>query len=274
MSDWHVSEDVWRAYASGGLDTPGEASVEAHVVRCPQCREAAKVHAQPPLAAPVAATVWEAVRATVTAPAVPWQVRWLRRFGVPERELVLLAAADAVMLPWVTAVGSALVVVLLSAFSGWRHDVVFVALAPLVPVLSVAAALDATESLREVSAATPYPTLRLVLLRVTAALAVALPVTTAIGLAVPQLQSLAGVWLLPGLALTVTALVLLSWLPPWRAGGAVAGAWLVAAAAAERADRFDLLTRDVTQLVFLVGAVVGVVVLVRRGVGLRSSGVL
>src|ERR1700709_1969079 len=236
---WHVPPDVWQAYARGLLDPAAEASVEAHVVGCPDCRAGARAHVAPS----TTESIWSSVHATVATPTLPRSVRWLRALGVPERELVLLGSADAVVVPWVTAVGAAIAVTLISGLGSshyLHHDVMFLALAPLVPVLAVLAAFDATESLREVSAATPYSKLRLALVRTTAALVVAVPVTTAIGLAVPGLGSLAFSWLLPGLGLTTSALVLLTWLSPRVVGGVLAIAWALFAGSAGRADRLEL----------------------------------
>lgn len=247
--EWHVQPELWRAYVAGTLEAAAEASVETHVTGCPACRAAARTQVAP--AMPEA--VWRGVQATVTAPRVPVLLRWLRRLGVPEDELVLLGTADAVLLPWLTAVGAALAVALISglgATAAATYDTLFLASAPLVPVLAVVAAFDTTDSLREVSAATPYSKLRLALLRTTAALVVAVPVTTAIGLVVPGLESLAFTWLLPGLGLTTSALVLLTWLPPRVVGGAVALAWAVFAGSAGRADRLDLITAATAQVLF------------------------
>jgi hypothetical protein len=248
--DWHVGTDIWRAYVAGTLNPAAEASVEAHVMSCAACRGVARTQVAPG----TVEVVWHRVHASVTAPKVPLAVRWLRRLGVPEDELVLLGAADAVLLPWATAVGAALAVALISGLASADdfsyYDVLFLALAPLVPVLAVVAAFDATESLREVSAATPYSKLRLTLIRATIALAVAVPVTMAIGLLVPGLESLAFAWLLPSLGLTASALVLLTWMAPRVAAGLVTGAWLLFAAGAGGTGRLDLITTVTPQVLF------------------------
>ena len=246
---WHVPAEVWPAYAGGLLTPAAEASLETHVVGCPTCREAARAQ----VTASTTETIWRAVRATVTSPQVPRPVRWVGRLGVPEHELVLLGSADAVVLPWVTAVGAAITVALISGLGSVAylpHDVLFIALAPLVPLLAVLAAFDATESLREVSAATPYPKLRLGLTRATVALAVAVPAMVALGLVVPPLEAYAFLWLLPALALTTSALVLLTWLPPRVVGTVLGLAWLSFASCAGGVGRLDLVTAAIPQVVF------------------------
>jgi hypothetical protein len=246
---WHVPPEVWLAYARGLLDPAAEASVETHVVGCPDCRAGARAHVAPS----TTETIWSSVHATVTTPTLPRSVRWLRALGVPERELVLLGSADALLGPWITAVGAALAVAVISGLgstSPLGSGVLFMALAPLVPVLAVVAAFDATESLREVSAATPYSKLRLCLSRTTAALAVAVPVMLALGLLVPALEPLAFLWLLPALALTSSALVLLTWLPARLVGTVLALAWISFAVSVGGAGGIDMITSAVPQVGF------------------------
>ena len=36
---WHVEQHTWEAYSMGHLDPVAEASVEAHVTGCAQCRD-------------------------------------------------------------------------------------------------------------------------------------------------------------------------------------------------------------------------------------------
>lgn len=249
VSSWHVPADVWSAYSEGRSSSALDASVEAHVVGCATCRAAARAYA------PVdPGVVFRAVQAVVTRPRVPLALRWLRRLGVPEHELVLLGAADAVMLPWVTAVAAALVCALVSGLSGDRLEPAFLGLAPLVPVLSVVAAFEATEQLREVSAPTPYSALRLALVRVSAALTVALPLTAAVGLLVPGLGDLAFSWLLPGLGLSAGALVLLTWLPVRVVALVLPLAWGAGVVATASAGRVQVLAATGPQLTFAVAA--------------------
>lgn len=260
---WHVQPEVWRAYVAGRLDPAAEASVETHVMSCPDCRAAARAHVAPA----TSEAIWESVHATVTSPRLPPWVRWLRRLGVPEHELVVLGSAEAVLVPWAAAVGAALAVALVAGLGSayyTHYDVLFVALAPLVPVLALVAAFDATESLREVSAATPYSKLRLSLIRATTALAVAVPVMLALGLLVPGLEPLAFVWLLPALALTTSALVLLTWLDPRVVGGVLALAWTSFAGVAGGVGRIDLITSSVPQSVFACTGVALIAVLAVR----------
>jgi hypothetical protein len=222
-TDWHVGPELLARYDEGRLDYASEAAVETHLTRCADCRDAvAGVVAPSDLE-----SVWAGVSMQLASARTPRHLRLLGRAGLPDRDAVVLSASS-LSLPWAIAVGSAVVCAMLTVFVPARQDLVFLLLAPLIPVLAVVAAHDATDPLRELLAGTPYSKLRLALVRTVAALAVALPVTTAVGLLVPGLNDLAFAWLLPGLCLTVTALALLTWTSAWVSGSVVSVAWTAA----------------------------------------------
>lgn len=268
---WHLDDRAWEAYVAGRLDPVAEASVDSHVARCPQCRAAARDHA------PAATTerVWADVRATVSAPTVPLPLRVLRRLGVRDDDLVLLSGADALLLPWAVAVGFAVTCACVVGLAGLRpadQDAVFLAMAPLVPVLAVVAAYDASDPLRELAAPTPYSKLRLALLRATASLAVALPATAAIGLVVPGMEPLAWVWLAPSFGLTLAALVLLTWWEAPVAGATVAALWVGAVAALRTGGAVGALAGPLVQAGFVALGVLLASTLVLRTSTLRLHG--
>ena len=264
---WHVDTQVWEAYAVGGLDPATATSVDAHVVSCPTCREAAKGHVEP-----VALTsIWTTVRDQIARPVLPPWLRPLRTLGVPDDDLVVLSTAS-LLLPWAMAVGSALVCAMLAGLVPSYQDATFLLLAPLIPVLAVVAAYDSTDPLREVSVPTPYSKVRLALLRTVAALVVAVPVTQAIGLLIPGLEPLAFRWLLPALGLTLASLVLLTWLTAELAGGAVCLAWVVAVATVGRTYEVDVLATAAAQTGFAVAAAVLAAVFLIRTSTLRLLG--
>lgn len=268
---WHLDGAVWEAYAAGRLDPVAEASVDAHVVRCADCRAAARAHAP----AATADDVWAAVRTTITTPPPTAAARLLRRLGMRADDVVLLSGVESLLLPWAVAVGFAVVsacLVGLAGLSPANRDAVFLALAPLTPVLAVVAAYDASDPLRELSTVTPYSKLRLALLRATAALAVALPVTAAVGLVVPGLGALAWVWLAPSLALTAGTLVLLTWWEAQVAGAMVCSVWAGAVAVVRTGGDVEVLATPVVQLVVLaVGAALATTLVLRTST-LRIQG--
>jgi hypothetical protein len=268
MSDWHVSAEVWQAYAAGRLDNVAMASIDSHVVRCARCQGSARAVVSP------AATdaVWGAVIDEVRRPELPPTVRWLRRLGVREEDLVVLAASEGFVLPWSLAVGAALISALLTSVITVRQEEIFWLLAPTAPVFAVIAAFEATEPLHAIMGSAPYDKVRLAVLRTVATLAVALPVTSAVGLAVPGLADLAFVWLLPSLALTSLALVLHTWLQSWTAAAVSAGSWLVVVVATARTGQFATLSTLGVQAICLALTVALAGVFVVRSSSFRLLG--
>ncbi len=267
--DWHVDAATWRAYAAGRLAPQVETAVEAHVTGCPGCRAGASV------VAPDVSPVWQGVHERITTPRFPWPLRLLGRLGVRDDDLVVLAAAHSMLVPWAVAVGFAVACACLVGLAGLNpaeQDTAFLAMAPLIPVLAVVAAYDALDPLRELTAPMPYSVLRLALLRATAALAVALPTTAAIGLVVPGMADLAGVWLLPSLGLTLGALVLLTWWDARVTAVSVTLLWTGSVLFVRAVAAADVLAAPALQIGFAAAAAVLAVVLVLRTSTLRLTG--
>jgi hypothetical protein len=262
---------MWEAYVAGRLDLAAEANVEAHVVGCPECRATAKVYSAPT----TAESVWTEVRATIAAPALPFPLRILRRAGMRHSDLVVVSAADSLMVPWAASVAFAIAcacVVGLAGLEPSNRDAAFLAMAPLVPVLAVVAAYDALDPLREVAAPTPYSKLRLALLRATASLAVAVPATAAIGLVVPDMDDLALVWLAPSFGLTLGALVLITWFEALAAGAMVASVWVSVVVVVRMGGNVDAFTAPLIQLACAGTGILLAAVLVLRTSTLRLQG--
>ena len=98
------------------------------------------------------------------------------------------------------------------------------------------------------------------------ALVVALPATTAISLLVPNLQALAFSWLLPGLALSSTALVLITRFAPWLVGSALALAWASGVAVVSGAGHLEVLVSTAAQ-----AALTGVTAVMAMALGARTT---
>ena len=259
MSTQHVRPDDLRAWVRGETDLVGSMSVEQHVVRCARCQ--AGVAAQlPPMpyavtsAADVAspspeapdlrdlpdlpdlAAVWTAVRDEIEVPPVSLLERLLVRLGLPPGDAMLVAAAPALRGSWICAIALAVAFAVGGAVAARNGSVmIFLVVAPLVPVLAVATAFgpEAGPALEQESSA-PYPLARLLLLRTAAVLLAALPVVLVGQLVFPE--SAVWVWLLPALGFTAAVLALSTWFGPWRPAGAITVAWVIATGAASRLD--------------------------------------
>lgn len=101
--------------------------------------------------------------------------------------------------------------------------------APVLPLAGVALSYGRhADPLYEIATATPSGGLRLLLTRAAAVLAVSVPALTLAGAVLPVAAGGPGAaaWLLPGLALTLGALALGSFVGSRRGAAAVGGAWL------------------------------------------------
>ncbi len=102
----------------------------------------------------------------------------------------------------------------------------FLLIAPLAPVLGVAAAYGPRQDPFEALIATaPYGRARLILLRTLAVLVSVLPVTALLGLAVPGPAWLAAAWFGPALALVPVLLALAGFVGPRAAATVVLLGW-------------------------------------------------
>lgn len=230
-SGWHVPPELLRRYADGDDDWGLSEAVETHLAVCGECRSTvARLADEPQLE-----NLWARVHTAIAAPADGRLVRAGLRLGVHEADVVVVRASTGLHRPWAVAVLGAVVAALVSSMLEVDlRDFSFLALAPVVPALAVAVAYDATDPVRELTASTPASKLRVALLRAATALAVAVPVTAAVGLVVPGLDQLTFVWLLPSLTLTALVLVLLTGLNAWAASTVTGVVWVVTAAVLAR----------------------------------------
>jgi hypothetical protein len=225
---WHLDQELVRRYAGGETNGVLAASVEAHLVACGDCRR---------LLAPAVDVgrldaVWTHIADTVDTPRSGPLERLLQLSGVRPDTARLLAATPSLRLPWLGAVATVLAFAALAAGSDPRGQLLFLTVAPLAPVAGVALAFGrAGDPMYEVGVATPYPGIRLLMVRTAAVLA------TTIGIAVTAALIMAGPtwfavgWLLPALALTTTTLALAERVEPVLAAAAVGVIWLAAAVA-------------------------------------------
>ncbi len=223
-SEWHLDDAQLRAYAAGALDFAGEASVEAHLLACANCRGvvAPLVHAAR------VDTVWANVVDELDAPRQTLLERVLVRFGVAEGTARLLAATPSLRTSWFAAVAVALFFALVAAHSAPHGTLIFLLVAPVLPVAGVAAAYGRhADPAYDVGLAAPYSSFRLVLLRSTAVLVTTAALAAATAALLPAGAWLAAAWLLPALALTSATLALSMRFDAVWSAGVVATAWVV-----------------------------------------------
>ena len=220
---WHADPALLASYLAGALDAVNGASVEQHVNRCQTCRAAVAHLLEPQLVE----RTWAGIRDAVERPTLPAPIRLARRLGLSESSAVLLAAAASLRGAWLVGAFLSLSFATLAAYlSGGTALAPFLLVAPLAPVLGVAAAYGPHQDPLEALVATaPYGRTRLILLRTIAVLVSVLPVTALLGLALPGPRWLAAAWLGPALALVPVLLALAGFVGPRAAATVVLIGW-------------------------------------------------
>lgn len=230
---WHAGPELLSSYLAGTLDAVMGASLEQHVSRCDTCRAAVGPLLEPRLVE----RSWAGIRDAVERPPLPYPLRLARRFGLPEPTAVLLAGAASLRSAWLVGAFLSLSFATLAAYvSGGTALAPFLLIAPLAPVLGVAAAYGPRQDPLEALVATaPYGRTRLILLRTLAVLVSVLPVTALLGLAMPGPPWLAAAWLGPALALVPVLLALAGFVGPRAAATVVLLGWSSVVVASTRA---------------------------------------
>ena len=222
MTGWHLDNDTLRRYVDRADSLAEGASAEQHLLSCGQCR--AQVNA----AVDVIdfAAVWDRTRDAVEVPRPSVFERLLRVVGLPGHEARLVAVASAFRGVWLTGAAAVLAFATFAAVAGHARGLwLFLAVAPVVPCLVVASSYDPRlDPALQPELVTPYPALRLILLRTIAVLAVALPAVLLFGLAVPG--EVPFVWLLPAVGFVAVVLAASTWVSPLGAAIAVSLVWL------------------------------------------------
>ena len=197
--------------------------------------------------------------------------RLLRIVGLPPHEARMVAAASAFRGVWLIGACVLLGFATLAAVIGNGRGLwLFLAFAPIVPCLVVGSSYDPRlDPALEPELVTPYPVLRLILLRTIAVLALALPAVVLLGLVIPGLAPF--VWLLPAVGFVAVVLAASTWVSPLRAAIATSCVWfLVVWRLATRAGSPETVLQARGQVVFLALAAVCFAVFVVRRRQLRQ----
>ncbi len=241
-ADGHPGEDLLASYAAGTAGTVVAWSVEAHLTGCARCRSALSAHVDAERLARnrsvllVRAAIGDGGRVR----------RLLRRCGLPDHVLRLLAATPSLRRSWLLSVIGVLAVVAGEAaavrygripaggsgrVAGYRDPEVlapFVLLAPLLVLAGVAAAfLPMFDPACRLAVAAPFSGFTLLLARSVSALVSALVPVVGAAFLLPGPGWLPVALLLPSLALSAFALAAATVMDP-RAAAVTAGVlWAV-----------------------------------------------
>lgn len=229
--DWHVDPTVLGRYAAGTLGISTAASVETHLLACAGCRGALV----PAVDAGRLDAVWAEVADRIDAPRPSAVERLLLRLGMDDATARLVSAAPSLTVSWLGALGLAISFAALAADVGQKGLLLFLALAPVLPVAGVAVAYGReVDPTHDIGLAAPYSTFRLLLLRSGAVLASSLLLLAVGAVLLPVDGWLAAAWLLPSLALTAVTLAAATRIQPAWAAGLIVTAWLTAVFSAFR----------------------------------------
>lgn len=266
---WHADPALLHAYVDGRLDAVLSASLERHVDGCPACRTAIR----PLVDAPLLDAVWNGVRDRVESRPLPSAIRFAHRLGLSEPSAVLLSAAASLRMAWlsssVVALGFATVATFLSDGRLWP----FLLVAPLIPVLGVAAAYgDADEPFESLAVTAPYGRTRLVLLRTVGVLVTTLPVAGLFGLFLPGPEWIAAAWFGPALAMVPVLMALASFMGPRLAGSLVTILWCGVVLGSTRQMAATWPVEATQQLAYTALAVGALAVLAARSARTRRIG--
>lgn len=262
MTTWHASDGALRDWVEGISGPLVSASVEQHVVHCERCRTtvAALVPAES------IAAGWEPILAAVEKPRPSLLARFLERLGLSPSDTMVITAAPVLRGAWVAGLIAVLAFTLVAATAGGDGAlVVFLAVAPVIPVAGVAGAYGpSADPSYEAVLAAPYPMIRLVLLRTAAVLATALPLTVVAGLILPISTGAAVAWLLPAAGFTVGVLAGSAWVDPEHAGLTIGIGWIAAVMWATRVGDPLAVLAPIAMLGYLLLLFAGLALLVRR----------
>lgn len=262
--NWHLHPDVLVEYDQGRLDPVRVMAVDAHLVGCAGCRAAV------PVDDGWLARSWDGVLDVVEAPRPGVLDRLLVRCGVPEHRAQLLTATPALRRSWLAATAAVLGFAVVAAHLAGDGAAgptlfVFLAVAPVLPVIAVATAYGrAVDPMNEVTATTPAAGPALVLWRSTVVLAVSTAMGVAAALLLPDPGWYAVAWLLPASLLSVGTLALATAMPLQRAAAVLGAGWLLAVSTAAGTSHSHLLFVPPAQAGYLAAAAAAAALLIAR----------
>ena len=259
---WHLDEATLRAYVDEQPLTVVGASVEAHLVDCPDCR----FRLSELMPHELVDQAWNAIRAHVETPRRSLPERLIRRLGISTEVARLLVAVPAFRGAWLLGLFVVTLFAGLAAlFAGEYGLTLFLIVAPLAPVAGVAASFGGdADPCHELATVTPYSAVRMLLLRTAGVLATSLPVTLLAGLALPGPAWVGVAWLTPAAAGVALTLILAPVFGATATAATMAACWSAAVVFASRLSDPVEVVEPTMQLVFAALTLVSVTALAVR----------
>jgi hypothetical protein len=262
---WHVEPKVLQAYAGGTVDDAHAYSIEAHILECGVCRELLGKQVD----GDRLEAMWTEIVDVVALPRAGVVERVLLRMGVKDHVARLLTATPSLRLSWFAGIALALGFAIAAAYTNDRGFVIFLVMAPMLPLAGIAVAYGpGVDPTYEIGLAAPMRSFHLLMVRATAVLATsgAMALVASIALAPPGWALVA--WLLPAFGLALTSLALATVISPMRSAVSVSIMWMFGCSAAVMsAVRSPATLQDVfggVQLIVAVVALMGGALLYAR----------
>lgn len=221
--EWHLDRDVATRYVEGRVGPALAASLEQHLTGCAACRALVPAPEPDRLLAG-----WDVVLERVEAPRVGVVESVLRRLGVSHGTARLVAATPALRSAWLGATFVVLVLATVASTADQDGTRLFVALAPVLPVLGVALCFgDRTDPMLEVITASPYSLMRLLAARTSFVVATSMLPAALVTPLLPGDGFFAVAWMVPALAMCAVVLAAARHVQPVGTATALSLGWLV-----------------------------------------------
>jgi hypothetical protein len=229
---WHLATEDLDRYVDGRASTALEASVDAHLLRCPACR-ATVTHIADARRPDRIEARWASIADVIDRPRPSILEMLLTGLGLTDVHARALVATPRLFTAWLATIALTVATALFAGRTGTgRIEITcFLLIAPLLPMIGTALAYSPrAEPPGHLAVATPGRGHRLLLSRAAFVLATSIPILLVGGLLLPGPAAAGVAWVLPALGLTTATLALTPFVDALRAATALSIAWLVAVA--------------------------------------------
>jgi hypothetical protein len=193
------------------------------VLKCAHCRDQVAA-----LVPETERPPWDDVLAAIEVPRPGPTERLMVRLGLSHSDSIVVSSAPTLRVAWLLGTIGVLFFVVIAAVLAHDGGVgLFLIVAPLIPVTSVAAAYGpSSDPSYETVLTSPYAMVRLILLRTVSVLVTSVPLVVVAGLFLPTSPLVAVAWLLPAAGFIAVVLTASNWVEPTYAAAVVAGGWI------------------------------------------------
>jgi hypothetical protein len=265
---WHVDPEALQGWVDGVAGPLVSVSVEQHVQHCAHCQAAVTELLPDPLR-----SSWDDVLAAVEVPRPGWVQRFLLRLGLSDSDSLIVASGPTLRVPWILGtIGVLFFVLVATVYADINAQGMFLLVAPLIPVAGVAVAYGpASDPSYEAVLTSPYPMVRLALLRTVSVLTTSVPLVIGAGLLLPTSTLVAVAWLLPAAGFIAVVLTASNWVEPSYAAVAVGASWFAAVVWAVRTGDPTAVLAPAALAIYLAMFGVAVLTMLHRLLGATPS---